>query len=121
MLLRHVHLSVGDVNAARDWYTGVLGMQVIYERPNTLVVLAADGECQLGLEAKPTVSEPDRISLIFRVPDVDAATEKVRAAGVTILREPTDEPYGHRVAIFRDNVGHTINIYTPLPGDRPYD
>ncbi len=71
MLLRHVHLNVPDVEEARDWYVTTLGLSVVYELPGTLVILGNEGDCQVGLEAGPPVSEPERVHLIFRVPDVD--------------------------------------------------
>lgn len=122
MLLRHVHIHIGDVDAGRDWYVTNLGLSLVHELPGTLVILADEGDCQLGLEAGEPVSEPERVHLIFRVPDVDSQYAKLASRdGVDAVRPPQDEPYGHRVAIVRDLVGHTVELYTPLEGTRPYD
>ena len=122
MLLRHVHINVGDVDAARDWYVKHLGLSVVHELPGTLVILGGDGDCQIGLEAGEPVSDPERVHLIFRVPDVDAKFAELSGRdGVRIVRPPEDEVYGHRVAIVRDVAGHTVELYTPLAGDRPHD
>ncbi|TCH98604.1 VOC family protein [Roseococcus sp. SYP-B2431] len=53
----------------------------------------------LGSDGK----SPVRLHLM--VPDVDAALERARAAGATVIRPPTDEFYGHRAAVFDDPYG----------------
>lgn len=122
MILRHVHINVGDVDAARDWYVTNLGLSIVHELPGTLAILGDESHCQIGLEAGQPVSEPERVHLIFRVPDVDSKYADLKGReGVGVVRPPEDEPYGHRVAIFRDLVGHTVELYTPLEGNRPYD
>lgn len=46
------------------------------------------------------------IRLCLMVEDVDAATERARAAGATITRPPADQFYGHRSACVLDPFGH---------------
>ena len=121
-LLRHLHLHVGDVQSVCEWYSSVLGLETIYANGDQLAILGNRGDCQLGLEAGPPVSEPERIHLIFRVPDVDALYEELRLNGaVEHITPPADQPYGHRVFAVRDPIGHTVELYTPLEGHRPYD
>lgn len=48
------------------------------------------------------------------VVDVDAATEQARAAGATVLREPSDEFYGDRVALVADPWGHQWSMHTHI-------
>ncbi|MFI8104762.1 VOC family protein [Streptomyces sp. NPDC086023] len=49
----------------------------------------------------------------LRADDVDAAFERVRAAGGEVLREPTDQPYGVRDCAFRDPAGNMIRLSPP--------
>jgi catechol 2,3-dioxygenase-like lactoylglutathione lyase family enzyme len=120
--LRHVHLHVGHVASVKDWYCDILELAVVFELPEQLVILTSKGNCQLGLEAGPPVSEPERVHLIFRVDDVDAVYESLSGRHDVKLRyPPTDQPYGHRVMAIQDPVGHTVELYTPLPGERAYD
>ena len=122
MLLRHVHINAGNVDTARDWYLRNLGLSLVHEVPGKLAILSGKGDCQLGLEAGEPVSEPERVHLIFRVDDVDSVyAELARGGEVQVVRPPESEPYGHRVAIVRDPVGHTIELYTPFGEARDYD
>ena len=122
MFLRHLHLHVGDVDSVRNWYVANLGLSVVHEVPGQLIILGNEGDCQLGLEAGVPVSEPERVHLIFRVSDVDSQYAKlVDRVDVDVVQPPEDQPYGHRVAVIRDPAGHTVELYTPLSGERPYD
>ena len=47
----------------------------------------------------------------FQTDDLNAAFEKVRAAGAEIVQEPTDQPWGNRSMLFRDPDGTAINVY----------
>ena len=52
--------------------------------------------------------------IVVYVADVDAHFERVRDAGATIVREPTDEDYGQREYAVRDPEGHSWYIATPF-------
>ena len=53
------------------------------------------------------------LSLYILVDDVDAVFLKAKALGVTVIREPKDEFYGSRVAVFTDPFGHMWSVATP--------
>jgi predicted enzyme related to lactoylglutathione lyase len=55
-----------------------------------------------------------RVGLFLRVDDFDAASGRMRSAGVTFVREPRDEAYG-RVAVFEDVAGNRWDLLGP-PG-----
>jgi len=113
---------VPDVNHAARWYVDVLNLQVVHQFRDKLVIVGGSDGCQLGLEWGKPVSEPDRIHFIFRVEDVDDLCRRLQArTDVKILFPPADQPYGHRVMSISDPVGHTVELYTPLAGERPYD
>ena len=42
--------------------------------------------------------------------DVDATYERALTAGATVLEEPTDTPYGDRLAIVGDPFGNQFQI-----------
>jgi len=52
------------------------------------------------------------ISISIEVPDVDAFVEHAVGAGMTLVREPKDQFYGHRDATLQDPFGYTWAIYT---------
>jgi PhnB protein len=52
------------------------------------------------------------ISISVEVPDVDAFTQHAIAEGMTVVREPKDQFYGHRDATLQDPFGYQWGIYT---------
>jgi lactoylglutathione lyase len=57
-----------------------------------------------------TVGDGVRFELFVYVDGVDALVEELRAAGVTILREPADMPWGERVAYVTDPDGNPVAL-----------
>jgi catechol 2,3-dioxygenase-like lactoylglutathione lyase family enzyme len=49
----------------------------------------------------------------FQTDDLDAAFEKVRAAGAEIVQEPTEQPWGTRDRAVRDPSGNLVRIDQP--------
>ena len=88
------YLSVPDARAAIDWYAQVLGAVVTYE-PIVMpdgrighVELDADGAHWMMADAHPEIRSPaptpgegSPVTLHLTVADVDAITERARAAG----------------------------------------
>jgi lactoylglutathione lyase len=102
MTILHTMLRVGDLPRSIDFYTRVLGMNLLRttERPEQKYSLAfvgfgrgnADGNAELELTYNHGV---DRYELgtayghmAFGVDDIVAACERIRQAGGTITREP---------------------------------
>jgi PhnB protein len=54
----------------------------------------------------PNPAGPHSVSLHLIVDDTDARTERAKALGAKIVREPRDEFYGHRSAVIVDPFGH---------------
>ena len=49
-------------------------------------------------------------SVVLATADVDAAFERVQAAGAEVVQEPMDQPYGTRDCAFRDPAGTMVRI-----------
>lgn len=49
-------------------------------------------------------------SVILATSDVDATFERVQAADVEVVQEPTDQDYGVRDCAFRDPAGNMVRI-----------
>jgi len=63
----------------------------------------------------PSTADPDRrddIILDFLVDDVDAEYERIAALGVDWVMPPTTQPWGNRSMMFRDPVGHLVNVFS---------
>lgn len=69
----------------------------------------------------PRELEQDTVGLYVELAgDVDAHCERARAAGGEILKEPTDEPYGHRRYDVVDPEGHRwyfANVLARMPAE----
>ena len=52
------------------------------------------------------------ISISIQVPDVDAFAEHAVAEGMTLVREPKDQFYGHRDAMLKDPFGYSWAVFT---------
>lgn len=117
-------LACDDIQAEHDFLTGVLGFtSVEVERaPDGRVVHAEvrHGPRRIWLHRVDPESglEPPRSGstdggIVVHVPDVDAHFERTKAAGATILSEPTDQDYGQREYGVKDPEGHVWWIATP--------
>lgn len=49
-------------------------------------------------------------SIMLASPDVDAAFDRVQAAGAEVMQEPTDQDWGMRDCAFRDPAGNTVRL-----------
>jgi lactoylglutathione lyase len=109
-------ISTPDLGAALAFYRDLLGGRVDYEFPGPdgepAYVDLELGAAHLGIARDPVAAgEPSaRISLWVYAGDCDAAVERLRAAGVKIVEEPADQPWGERVARVVDPDGNVVII-----------
>ncbi|MFL6139223.1 MAG: VOC family protein [Frankiaceae bacterium] len=126
--LSHCFISVHDQDEALAFYRDVLELEprndVTMEsfrwvtlspksQPDVEIVLMdprmmphqADLDTLQSLMTKGALQ-----GVIFWSDDVDAAFEKVRAAGAEVTQEPIDQPYGVRDCAFRDPSGNPIRL-----------
>jgi catechol 2,3-dioxygenase-like lactoylglutathione lyase family enzyme len=68
----------------------------------------ADRDAVAGLVAKGALN-----GVNFQTDDLDAAFERLRAAGAEIVQEPTDQPWGTRDFAVRDPSGNLVRIDQP--------
>jgi lactoylglutathione lyase len=111
-------LATRDVDRVVAFYRDLLGGRVTYEfpgpdgRPAYVALDIGSSHLGIGLEsgAPPDASERRGISLWVYTDDCDATTERLRAAGTPIIEEPTDQPWGERVARVRDPDGNEVIV-----------
>jgi uncharacterized glyoxalase superfamily protein PhnB len=110
------YLLYADCAGALDWLARAFGFEEVlrFTGPHGYVNHA---EMKLG-DASIMMGDPgddyrnprelgqDTVGIYVLVDDVDAHFERARAAGAEILREPTDEEYGHRRYDVLDPEGH---------------
>ena len=116
-------LPYSDLRAAHDFLVDVVGLDSggVVENEGSVVhaeVRAGDRRFWLheaaGALSSPAAAGARTGGIVLQVRDVDAHFERTKAAGATILREPTDEDYGQREYGLRDPEGHDWYIATPF-------
>lgn len=123
MRILHTMLRVGDLQRAIDFYTKVLGMNLLRttERPEQKYSLAFVGygtnpeHAELELTYNHGVDKYEMGSayghIAIGVPDVYASCDKIRAAGGNITREPGPVKGGNTVIAFvTDPDGYKIEL-----------
>lgn len=114
MKLLHTMLRVGDLQRSIDFYTQVLGMNLLRsnDRPEQKYTLAfvgfgrgnADDNAEIELTYNYGVTSYESGTafghIALGVPDVAAACERIRSAGGKIVREPGPVKGGSTVIAF---------------------
>lgn len=101
-----------DVREAVAWLESAFGFEErvrIGEAHRAQMRVGEDGAIVVadthGEQAPPAAGTVTHVIKV-RVPDIDAAFERARAAGATALQEPTTYEYGERSGVVEDHAGH---------------
>ncbi|MFF9125407.1 VOC family protein [Streptomyces sp. NPDC014889] len=123
-----ITLVVDDYDEAIRFYTGALGFRLAEDAPRPdgsrwVVVEPGDGtgtalllaRAGTGLQrARVGDQTGGRVGFFLHTDDFARDHARMRAAGVTFLEEPRQEPYG-RVAVFEDLYGNRWDLLQPAP------
>jgi predicted enzyme related to lactoylglutathione lyase len=110
-------LATTDPKAAMTFYQDVFGWQ-----PGQSMDMGEMGMYQMfnrphgqigGIMKKPAqmADMPSNWQIYFRVPDVDAAAERIKAAGGKVLNGPMDVPDGDRILNAMDPQGAAFGLH----------
>jgi predicted enzyme related to lactoylglutathione lyase len=106
-------LYTPDQAAANAFYAEIFGWTYPDRMPmgemGDYVFVAVAGE-QIGATMTAPPGAPPAWQFYFRVPDIDAAGEKVKAAGGTVTMGPMDVPGGERILVATDPLGVTFGV-----------
>jgi lactoylglutathione lyase len=110
-------LSTPDIERAVAFYRDLLDGTVGYQFPGPngkpAYVGLDIGASHLGIGLatdRVADGQPRAMSLWVYADDCDAAVERLRAGGVRVTEEPTDQPWGERVARVLDPDGNEVII-----------
>ncbi len=116
-------LPVKDLDRARGFYEGCLGLKPGGFRPDGKFVYSVGGS-KLALFPKPDGTKADHTAISFRVADIAASIEELKRAGVAF--EDYDFPGlktvnhvcvlgAEKAAWFKDTEGNYLCIHEDLP------
>jgi catechol 2,3-dioxygenase-like lactoylglutathione lyase family enzyme len=127
--IHYAFLPQNDPEKALSFYRDTLGFElrndVGYNGMRWLTVGPPEQDMAIVLyppEAEPGLTDEERQTvaemmakgsygrITFASKDLDAEFEKLAAAGVDVVEEPTDQPYGVRDCAVRDPAGNLIRI-----------
>ena len=103
-------LAERDLDAAREFYVDVLGLQVAMDL-GWIVTFSSpdDATAQISVMTEDA-SAPVTPDVSIEVDDVDAIHAVVRRLGYEIVHPLTDEPWGVRRFFVRDPGGKVLNV-----------
>jgi lactoylglutathione lyase len=104
-----------DLPRLLGFYRDLLGATVTYQFPpegEPQYVSVRLGRSSLGLSWQDGLdaTRNDRITLWVYATDCDAAVSDLRAAGVPVIEEPADQPWGERMATVTDPDGNRVIV-----------
>src|SRR5437667_3754004 len=108
-ILEGIVLYSRDLDRARAFYRGVMGLPILLEEAHVIHFDA--GSVRLAIHRYPTgemTGAPEGF-LVFAVPDLDAAYAELGRRGAEFLGPPATRPYG-QVAYLRDPEGQEIGL-----------
>lgn len=119
-------LYVDDVRRSLHFYRDLLGFTETYRwdddgEPVYVALelgttrLALSDAASFPLHGQPRAATAGcRLEVCVYADDVDVAVAELRAAGVEVLMEPADQPWGERAAYVADPDGNPVFLLSPL-------
>ena len=122
----YVILYVHDLGDSIAFYRDVVGLPFKFEQSGYAEFATQGTKFALfersavpELIGRPAKEGGPTGEVAFVVDDVDAEATRLAAAGVSILSEPFDRPWGHRTLYFLDPDEHVVEFAQEIPRDRP--
>jgi predicted enzyme related to lactoylglutathione lyase len=108
-----VDLGAPDVDAARSFYSTVLGWTYTGGEPEYggYLTCQVDGRDAAGMGPQQDAADPPRWTTYFAADDADAAAERITAAGGTVLMPPMDVGPMGRMVIALDPQGNPFGLW----------
>ncbi|MFF3864043.1 VOC family protein [Streptomyces sp. NPDC002209] len=127
--LTTVSFWAADLDAAKAWYTELLGTGPYFERPGYAEFRLGDYQHELGLIDRRYApagapAEPGGAVVYWHVDDVDATLERLLSMGAAPYEPPTERGPGFVTASVVDPFGNVLGFmynahYLDVLGERP--
>lgn len=114
-----IAIAITDLNKAVHFYEKVLGLKLLFEAQPGLAFFDCGG-VRLMLSTRQGDERDHRTSVIYyKVSDIQVATEQIKNAGATFIREPqmTAKMEDHElwIGFIRDPDENLIGIMAEIP------
>jgi catechol 2,3-dioxygenase-like lactoylglutathione lyase family enzyme len=119
----YVILLCDDMDAARKFYSDVMGFQLLEDQPDwikfrvgsSILTLRPRGPWLTWHDgAKSPGSAAIQLAFLVDPAQVDECHAELLDKGVEILDPPRDQDFGHRTLFFRDPEANIIEIYAEI-------
>jgi len=113
-------LTARDLPRSLGFYRDLLGFTVTYQFPDDgdpVYVSMQLGDSTLGIGAEESGVPREgghAFEMCVYADDCDAAVQLLRSAGVPVIEEPADQPWGERMARVGDPDGNLVMILAKL-------
>ncbi|MEO9329858.1 VOC family protein [Gordonia aurantiaca] len=119
VLSSRVLLLSADPEGLQAFYRDRLGLPIHREYPGGVVFFAGNGLIEISSHLKADAPNPTSDAVLWlQVRDAEATEKQFRDRGVTVLREPRQEPWGLIEMHAEDPDGRRI-IVVEIPADHP--
>jgi lactoylglutathione lyase len=108
-------ITVSNLPETVSFYRDLLGFRPTYQFPpqgDPVFVTLKVGASELGLGAGEVTGPAAGYALCVYADDCDQAVATLRAAGTPVVEEPSDTPWGERMARVTDPAGNEVVIVT---------
>src|SRR5260221_7359368 len=113
-----ISIIVHDLARATAFYRDTLGLPLLFTAPNLAFFDCGGVRLMLGRAETPELDRPSSI-LYFRVPEINAAHQRLLERGVQFLNAPRGiapmPKYGLWMAGFRDSDGNIMELMSEVP------
>ncbi len=115
MKIWKIALLVEDLDAAEEFYTKVVGMEVTSRGPRSIYVDAGDVKLELikveAFAGDERLGKPGFHHLSFSVDDIAKEAEKLKQKGAEFIREPFERTKGLQLAFFDGLNGVNLQLF----------
>ncbi len=117
-------ISTNKLRESKEFYMKHFGFQLVYES-DWYIELLAPGNPAIGISFTLPQREAGEffnkgLIISFEVDDADAEYSRLKAAGLEIVQDLVDKPWGERSFVVDDPNGVHLYIYKTIPPTPEY-
>jgi predicted enzyme related to lactoylglutathione lyase len=115
----HLELCTADAQKAKEFYSGLFGWSFTDNDMGTMVYSTFKPTDGPGGGVFTMPNAPTAWLAYVGVEDINAATDKAKSLGATVLNGPMEIPNVGWATVLKDPTGATIALFQPHPSHRP--